>query len=237
MEEQPLPEVEELLAEQLAYYRARAPEYDEAYERRGRHDHGAAANATWLRELREVRAVLDGMPLDGAQILELAAGTGVWTEALAARGATVTAVDASQEMLGRNRARLGSLVANVRYEQADVFSWWPEQSFHAVVFCFWITHVPAERLDSFLRGVAGTLRTGGWIFFVDDRRRSLSFDVSVQTEGMSRVTIRRLNDGRKYRVVKQFWEPAELEDRFWHAGLATTVRETTYFQYGVGRRH
>jgi hypothetical protein len=44
-----------------------------------------STNAIWLRELGEVRAALDGLPLDEAQVLELAAGTGVWTEALAAR--------------------------------------------------------------------------------------------------------------------------------------------------------
>jgi demethylmenaquinone methyltransferase/2-methoxy-6-polyprenyl-1,4-benzoquinol methylase len=237
MEEPLLPAVEELLAEQVAYYRARAPEYDEGYERRGRHDHGPAANAIWLRELAQVRALLDDVPLDGAQILELAAGTGVWTEALAARGATVTAIDTSPEMLERNRVRLGSLAANVRYQQADVFSWHAQQSFDAVVFCFWITHVPAERLDSFLRGVAGALRPAGWVFFVDNRRGPNALEVAVQTEGMSRVTIRRLNDGQEYRVVKHFWEPAELEDRCRRARLDLTVRETTYFQYGVGQHH
>jgi 2-polyprenyl-3-methyl-5-hydroxy-6-metoxy-1,4-benzoquinol methylase len=228
--------VEEIVAEQVAYYEARASEYDEAYERRGRHDHGAAANAIWLRELGEVRAVLDGLPLEGAQVLELAAGTGVWTEVLAAGGATITAVDASSEMLKRNQARLGSLAAKVRYEQADVFAWRPDQSYDAVVFCFWITHVPVERLDSFLRSVASTVHPDGWVFFVDDRERSLSFDVSTRIEGTSRVTVRRLNDGREYRVVKNFWEPGELQDRCRLAGLATTVSQTTYFQYGVGRR-
>ena len=100
------------------------------------------------------------MPLDGLQVLEFAAGTGVWTEALAANGATVTAVDASPEMLERNRARLGPLTARVRYVQADVFSWRPDRSFDAVVFCFWISHVPVERLDSFLRNVADHAQSG-----------------------------------------------------------------------------
>lgn len=229
--------IEDLLAEQVAYYRARAPEYDEAYERRGRFDHGAAANASWLRDLAEVRAVLDGLPLDEAQVLELAAGTGVWTEVLVARGARVTAVDASAEMLERNRSRLGSLATTVRYEQADVFAWRPDQSFDAVVFGFWLTHVPAERLDAFLRSVAGALRPDGWIFFVDDRDPSLAVDdVSAHVEGTSRVTVRRLNDGREYRVVKHFREPAELEDRCRRAGLAVTVHQTTCLLYGVGRR-
>jgi hypothetical protein len=50
------------------------------------------------------------------------------------------------------------------------------------------------------------------------------------------VTVRQLNDGREYRVVKHFWEPAELEDRCRLAGLAATVHQTISLQYGVGRR-
>jgi hypothetical protein len=51
------------------------------------------------------------------------------------------------------------------------------------------------------------------------------------------VTIRRLNDGQEYQVVKRFSETAELEDRCRRAELATTVGETTSFQYGVGQHH
>ena len=75
------------------------------------------------------------------------------------------------------------------------------------------------------------------MFFVDNRRGLNALDVAVETEGISRVTIRRLNDGQEYRVVKHFWETAELEDRCRRAGLATTVHETTYFQHGGGLHH
>lgn len=159
--------VDELLAEQIAYYGAVAAEYDEAYERTGRHDQGSEANAAWFEAFAEARASLDLLPLDGSSVLELAAGTGVWTEALVARGARVTAVDACSEVLERNRVRLGLQASGVRYECADVFSWSPARAFDAVVFCFWISHVPVERLDSFVAGVANALRASGWVFFVD----------------------------------------------------------------------
>jgi hypothetical protein len=75
------------------------------------------------------------------------------------------------------------------------------------------------------------------VFFVDNRRGPNALDVAVETAGKSRVTIRRLNDGQEYQVVKHFWETAELEDRCRRAELATTARETTYFQHGVGQHH
>src|SRR3989442_15122419 len=75
--------LDELLAEQLRYYSDRAPEYDEAYERRGRHDHGPDANRQWRDDLDQAAAALERLPKDGADILELAAGTGEGTPQLA----------------------------------------------------------------------------------------------------------------------------------------------------------
>jgi hypothetical protein len=48
-----------LLREQIDYYRARAPEYDQWFLRQGRYDLGADANARWQAELDEVVAALD----------------------------------------------------------------------------------------------------------------------------------------------------------------------------------
>jgi demethylmenaquinone methyltransferase/2-methoxy-6-polyprenyl-1,4-benzoquinol methylase len=48
---------------------------------------------------------------------------------------------------------------------------------------------------------------------------------------------RRLNDGREYQIVKNFYVPDALAARCAAAGLAVTVRETaTYFIYGAGER-
>ena len=43
-----------LLAEQLAYYRARAREYDKWFRREGLHDLGEERNARWRLELNRV---------------------------------------------------------------------------------------------------------------------------------------------------------------------------------------
>lgn len=139
-----------LLAEQLGYYRARAGEYDRWFRREGRYDRGADARAAWFAEIGEVRAALGELPIDGCDVAELAAGTGIWTEALAARAAHVTAVDASPEMIAENRRKLGPRAGRVTYVAAGLFQWHPGRTWDAVVFCFWISHVPQARLDGFL---------------------------------------------------------------------------------------
>lgn len=81
-----------LLEEQKSYYEARAAEYDEWWERRGRYDLGAERNALWREEVRKGEAVFDMAPLRG-HILEPAAGSGNWTLDLARRAEKVTVLD------------------------------------------------------------------------------------------------------------------------------------------------
>ena len=139
-----------------AYYRDRAPEYNAWFERRGNYDHGEAENAQWFAEVAAVFAVLDEIAMTG-DVLELAAGSGIWTERLLRTASTVTAVDASSEMLALNRARVDD--DRVRYVEADLFSWRPERTYDGVCFAFWMSHVPHERLDGFSDGRRGA-RTG-----------------------------------------------------------------------------
>jgi len=69
------------IEEQIEYYRARSGEYDEWFLRQGRYDRGPALNEAWFREVRAVRAALDTFRPTG-NLLELACGTGLWTEQL-----------------------------------------------------------------------------------------------------------------------------------------------------------
>ena len=93
-----------------------------------------------------------------------------------------------------------------------------------------------QRLDAFLATVADAVRPDGWVFFVDNQPGPLPLEVTVRQEGLNRVTVRRLNDGRDYRVVKNYLAASELERRCRGAGISATVTDSSYFQYAVGRR-
>ena len=217
------------------YYQQRASEYDEWFYRQGRYDRGLEANARWFSEADEVVAALEACSLTG-YVLELAPGTGIWTQRLIQTASTVTAVDASPEMIEINRAKVQS--ERVTYQLADLFTWKPERTYDAVFFGFWLSHVPLERLDGFLQSVATMLRPGGKVFFVDGRREQTSTAINHQLPAAeSQVMTRVLNDGRTFEIVKNFYDPAELAEQCKHAGLDVTVRETeSYFLYGYGKR-
>ncbi|HZO74274.1 MAG TPA: class I SAM-dependent methyltransferase [Ktedonobacteraceae bacterium] len=223
------------LQEMKEYYRARAGEYDEWFYRQGRYDRGSETNARWFAEADEVFAALDACSLTG-DVLELAPGTGIWTERLVRTAATVTAVDASPEMIEINRAKVAA--DRVTYVLADLFAWQPERVYDAAFFGFWLSHVPLERLDSFLRAVAAMLRPGGKIFFVENRREPTSTAIDHQLpEQGSQIMVRTLNNGQNFQIVKNFYDPDDLAARYTRAGLDIAIKQTaTYFLYGYGMR-
>ena len=226
-----------LLEGQFAYYRARAEEYDEWFFRQGRHDRGPEWNRRWFSELEEVRRELDRFEPKG-RVLELACGTGLWTVRLARHATNVTAVDASSEVLEINRARLlkAGLEASVRYVQADLFGWHPDDAYDAVFFGFWLSHVPPERFEAFWDLVRSALRPGGRVFFVDSMRTETPGEKKrLGRDPRGHTTTRQLNNGREFRIVKIFHDPVALEGRLAGLGWRFSARTTqNHLLYGFG---
>lgn len=233
--------LDELLREQIAYYRARAGEYDEWFPRTGRYDRGEEQNRRWFAEVAEVAAALDAFRPAG-RVLELAAGTGLWTEQLARHAEHITALDASAETLAINHARLNRTGVRsdaapsptVVYEQADIFAWRPREHYDVVFFSFWLSHVPRARFDAFWHTVRAALADGGRVFFVDSLYSDASTARDHHLAGPAAASLRRrLNDGREYSIVKVFYQPGELSERLAALGWQADVRATaSFFLYG-----
>jgi SAM-dependent methyltransferase len=222
-----------ILEEQKAYYRARAGEYDEWFLRQGRYDHGPEFRAQWDAEVGEVRRRL-GEFRPAGRVLEIAAGTGWWTEQLLRYADHVTALDASAETLAVNRGRVGG--ERVSHVQADVFRWTPDAAYDVVFFGFWLSHVPPERFAGFWGRVRAALAPGGRVFFVDSLRteRSTARDHVLPAQN-DPVMVRKLNDGRSFRIVKVFYDPARLQADLLALGWNVDVRATEQlFLHGAG---
>ena len=195
-----------ILAEQLAYYRARAREYDKWFRREGLHDLGEEHNARWRVELSEVHSALDAFAPRG-DVLELAYGTGEWTVRLAESATSVVGVDASPEMRELALAKLQDAgKSNVELWVDDLFSWQPDQDYDVVFFAFWLSHVPESHTDRFWRSVHDALRPGGRFFLVDAARTVLDKNVihdSTLPDRESATGLRRLEGGQEFRIVER----------------------------------
>jgi demethylmenaquinone methyltransferase/2-methoxy-6-polyprenyl-1,4-benzoquinol methylase len=98
------------------------------------------------------------------------------------------------------------------------------------LFCgFWLSHVPRERLIGFLAIARRWLRDGGTFAFIDSRAdpQSGAADHPAPTSDRS---VRRLEDGREFEIVKVYYTRDELERALLAAGFASAeVSETGRF--------
>lgn len=211
---------------QKRYYDLRAPDYltgAPSDRRPATADHGLAES--------ERGALVDELNPTG-EVLELACGPGGFTRELARHARTVTAVDASPQMLARNEMEVAR--PNVRYIAADIFEWEPEATYDVVFFGFFLSHVPPNAFESFWRLVRARVRERGRVAFVDEDDRAVDIDDVRVLDGVP-VARRTLGDGREFDVIKVFWNPDELAARLRALGWNITVRRVgAGTLYGVG---
>ena len=227
-------DTQKLLDEQVAYYEARAPEYDNWFLRLGKYDLGPEVNKQWVQEANEVEdALAKHAPL--GDVLEIACGTGWWTGRLEPYCTSLTAVDSSDEVLKINQAKYQS--PKIEYQQADIFKFKPEKKYDFIFFSFWLSHVPPEKFEAFFELLAASLNEGGKIFLMDSRAKSKSdagllvhSDGKYQTRSNDDVVMQRtLKDGRDFNIVKIYYSPEVLNQNLASLGWKANIQETERF--------
>jgi demethylmenaquinone methyltransferase/2-methoxy-6-polyprenyl-1,4-benzoquinol methylase len=215
----------DLVTEQKRYYAERAPEYDDWWYRRGRYELEPEVLARWRDDIAEAEAAIEAFS-PGGTVLELAAGTGIWTRKLVRLANRVVAVDANAETLALN-------TADAELVRADVFEWEPAEHFDLVFFSFWLSHVPEERFDEFWSLVRAAIRPEGRVFLLDSGAGDTAHTGTAQADGEE---TRSLADGRTFRILKRRWTPDELAARVRPLGFELDLRDSAngHFLYGGG---
>ena len=242
-------DVNAILAQQVDYYRARAPHYDDWWFRRGDHELGPVFADKWGAEIARLYEALEQFGPRG-DVLELAAGTGIFSELLAPHAESLTLVDASPEVLERNRARIGA--KNAEFVVADLFAWDPPRRYDTVVFTFWISHVPQERFAKFWGLVERALSPNGRVFFADGTHlqlwsahvpEELRYTGGREASGIRSTTdldtgiARRETGGRDFLLYKVFYFGPDLEEKVRALGWNCRVETTEWaFYWGVASR-
>ncbi len=210
--------------DQIAYYRRRAPWFDDIYHCVGDYDGGEEQNAQWRADLADIDAALARTPLRG-ECVELGVGTGYWTERYIDRVERVWALDASVEMLEIARRRLEAHSHKVELEVTDLWRWKPHRVWDCAVACFFIEHVPDEVLPSLLASLHSALRPSGAVFIAE--AAALDSEPHIET--------RNIHD-RRFLVVERRRTSREFRDLFDRAGFDVEVGGSHRFVHVVAIR-
>lgn len=218
---------------QIAYYKARAKEYDEWFYRIGRYDRGAKINQLWFDETAALKNIVQQVGTVES-VLELACGTGIWTHELTKIGKQITAIDASPEMIEINRHKLNN--PNVEYKQLDLFSWQPDKQYNLVFFSFWLSHIPPTKVAEFLSKVYNSVLTGGRVLIIDSYFEITSSAKDHLLQDKNEIyQKRKLNDKREFQIFKIYYQPEDLAHKLTQAGFQAEAKLTdTYFIYAQG---
>lgn len=209
------------------YYAARAPEYDRVYSKPERQ-----------ADLLQIREWLPTV-FRNRSVLEVACGTGYWTQFMAPAASRVLGIDASAETLQIARTRVGP--QNAEFIVGDAYCL-PEaaQGFQSAFAGFWYSHIPRTRTRQFLTQLHLALAPGAKVVFLDNRFvEGSSTPISERDEEGNTYQVRRLDDGSTHRILKNFPTRSELNQVFHGIASDLTHHEWEYFwaiEYAVPGR-
>jgi SAM-dependent methyltransferase len=205
-----------------SYYAARAPEYDNIYLKPERQN-DLRAIEKWLQPI-----------FANSTVLEVACGTGYWTQFIAQAATRVIAVDTSPETMRIAEGRVPT--GKVEFLVGDAYEL-PSRlgKFNAAFAGFWFSHVPKNRRHEFLRGLAALLLPGAKVVLLDNRYVEGSSSPITDTDaGGNTCQARKLKDGSTHLVLKNFPSEAELLssiDGLGKHGTFTTWQYYWAFEY------
>jgi len=181
----------------LDYYNKRLQEYEAIYAKPERQ--------------ADLNALLARLQTDVArrEVLELACGTGWWTERLAAHAASWIATDADTGALDivQHKAIQGlSATTTLNAYQPSVST-----PVDCVFAAHWYSHLRLDERSIFFRSVHGCLKPGGRLIMLDNNFVSGSSTAISRTdiEGNTYQT-RKLKDGSLHEVLKNFPDQQQL---------------------------
>lgn len=149
----------------------------------------AAATRWWdpngefgaLHRINPLRAnyVAERVPLDGARLLDIGCGGGLFAEAMAARGAHVTAVDMARTAIEVARLHLHESGHEIDYREATAEAMAEEMpgAFDVVTCLEMLEHVPSPA--SVVDAVARLVRPGGDVVLSTINRTAKAFALAI----------------------------------------------------------
>lgn len=187
-----------------AYYAKRAHEYEEIYTR---------DDPARQQELQTISALLK-TALQNKIVLEIACGTGYWTIIASQTAQEIMATDAVQEVL--DIAKSKTYACPVMFAQADAYKLsFSKNKFTGGLANFWFSHIPKEKIGSFLKNLHRVLHSGATIVMVDNNFvKGVGGEFIKKPNDENTYKLRTLKNGEKNLILKNYYSLEELMDIF-----------------------
>lgn len=191
------------------YYARRASEYEQVYEKAERQ-----GELEWLRG--RVPALFKGRT-----VLEVACGTGYWTQFIAKSAKKVYACDINEAVLEIAREK-PIPKDRVEFFKADAVALEGVPSGCDAAFAgFWWSHVKKSEIDRFVTHLAARLEPGSRVGILDNTYvEGSSTPISRRDAEGNAYQKRKVQSGEEYEVLKNFPSADELR-----AAVAPVARE------------
>jgi ubiquinone/menaquinone biosynthesis C-methylase UbiE len=181
------------------YYEDRAPEYDDIYMGKGpdiRHPEIYS---------KDVAAITTICGRHGhGHLVDIGCGTGFWLPHYAHNCEEITLIDQSQRMLARCQARIAELdrPIKVNYIKGDFFQLrFLTEAFDSALVAFLVSHLNEEQERIFFRKMKELLKPRAKILWIDGAWS----EVRSQSREKEGVQLRKLKNGRDYRIFKRYF--------------------------------
>ena len=203
------------------YYRKRAGEYEEIYRR---------DNPAWQAELKRVAEALQAT-LRNRRVLEIACGTGYWTQLLSETTKNIVATDIAQEMLEIAKRKQYRCPISFCKEDAYNLSF-EDKSFDGGLANFWLSHVPKSKIDSFLKSFHRVLQSGSKVFMADNVYvRGIGGELIARDGEEDTYKLRSLKDGSEHLILKNYFSVEELIGIFGNYDRVFSGDDVIYGKY------
>lgn len=199
------------------YYSERAVYYDRVY-----------TIAERQRDLRLLESRV-AETFDSKNVLEIACGTGYWTQFIAPVAKYLTATDISAEVIEIARRRESCGEVAFRIEDALALS--PNIGrFDSLFSGLWVSHIPCQGLRGFIEHIHEFLITGSKVMLIDNSQRQCELLPVVYTDDQGNTYQDRvLDDGSVHRILKNFPDEAVLEEAIEDLGTHPQYEELDHY--------
>jgi len=176
-------------------------------------DYSYKGNPESQREVEQIKKELTRL-FSGKNVLELACGTGFWTNVVAEAAKSVLATDLSNSML--DCARKHTKHSNVEFMKCDAYDLSCIDGYYdGGLANYFLSHVPRKHIASFLKGFHNKLTSGTTVFLADSYPLgNLPEEPLLSSDAEDRYAIRTLSDGTQHRIIKNYYSEEELDEYF-----------------------